>query len=118
MSRTNHTAYSSLQQFGPRALPWILSLLLLIAPSYASAAGPNPPAHHDDTLSTSPWQAQIESLAAVGDELRAPPTPSAGLPAICVIVRTFWGHGGSTLEHRRQGLRSLLASLQAQQNSR
>ena len=71
-----------------------------------------------ESLSSSPWQAQIDSLAAVETELRAPAAPNATSPAICVIVRTFWGHGGKNMEEQRQGLRSLLASLQAQNNPR
>lgn len=37
-------------------------------------------------------------------------------PAICVVVRTFWGHGGDNALQRRQGLRRLLTSLQQQSN--
>jgi hypothetical protein len=37
-------------------------------------------------------------------------------PAICMVVRTFWGHGGDSALQRRQGLRSLLTSLQQQSN--
>ena len=71
-----------------------------------------------ESLSSSPWQAQIDSLAAVENELRAPAAPNATSPAVCVIVRTFWGHGGKNMEERQQGLRSLLASLRAQKNLR
>ena len=91
--------------------------VLSIGLSYTAAATLDQPVD-GGTFSDSPWQAQIESLAAVQDELRAPAAPAATVPAICVIVRTFWGHGGTNAEDRQQGLRSLLASLRAQQNPR
>ena len=119
MRMTDSTSHCCLQHLRPRVSAHLLTVLLLVAATSAVAAAANPSLHHGGTFSTSPWQAQIESLAAVEDELRPPVTAShADSPAICVIVRTFWGHGGRTAEHQRQGLRSLLASLQAQRNSR
>ena len=119
--RTTHlTSHFCPQHLCPRVSAHLLSVLLLAATcAAAAAAAADPLLHNGGTFSTSPWQAQIESLAAVEDELRPPATAShADSPAICVIVRTFWGHGGKTAEHQRQGLRSLLASLQAQENPR
>jgi len=37
-------------------------------------------------------------------------------PAICIVVRTYWGHGGDTALQQRQGLRRLLTSLRQQSN--
>ena len=35
-------------------------------------------------------------------------------PNICVVIRTYWGHGGES----QQGLRNLIESLQRQQNNK
>ncbi len=40
----------------------------------------------------------------------------AAQPAICVVIRTYHGHGGDGASQRRQGLRQLLASLRQQTN--
>ena len=40
----------------------------------------------------------------------------AAQPAICVVIRTYHGHGGDGVSQRRQGLRQLLASLRQQTN--
>ena len=90
---------------------------LLVAVLLSALATPGQPADVAG-LSSSPWQAQIDSLAAVENELRAPAAPNVMAPAICVVVRTFWGHGGKNMDERQEGLRSLLASLRAQQNPR
>ncbi len=95
----------------------LLVAVLLSALAHPALSTPGQPVDVD-SLSSSPWQAQIDSLAAVETELLAPAAPNATSPAICVIVRTFWGHGGKNMEEQQQGLRSLLASLQAQKNPR
>lgn len=40
----------------------------------------------------------------------------AAQPAICVVIRTYHGHGGDAGALRRQGLRQLLTSLRQQSN--
>ena len=118
MRPKDRAAHVCSQQACPCVSVRLLSALLLTALACVAAAAPDPPEHSSATFGTSPWQAQIESLAAVEDELRAPVASHADPPAICVIVRTFWGHGGQSSEHQQQGLRSLLASLRAQKNPR
>ena len=42
--------------------------------------------------------------------LKGQPDALNAVPAICVIIRTYWGHGGDS----HSGLRALIASLQRQ----
>lgn len=35
---------------------------------------------------------------------------------ICMVIRTFWGHGGDTALQQKQGLRRMLSSLRQQSN--
>jgi hypothetical protein len=54
----------------------------------------------------------LASVVAASADVPADPKH----PAVCMVVRTYWGHGGDGALQRRQGLRRLLTSLQQQSN--
>ena len=67
-----------------------------------------------------PKHVLLHSGAGSARSIRANPSPpptstsaaeDPSNPSLCVIVRTYWGHGG---KEEDRGLRALLRSLQAQ----
>ena len=58
--------------------------------------------------------AVLALASAAGASADVPANPEH--PAVCMVVRTYWGHGGDGALQRRQGLRRLLTSLQQQSN--
>ena len=70
-----------------------------------------------EALGTSPWEAEAPAVES-DQQYSAADADADQQPAICVVARTYWAHGGSNVEQLQQGIRSLIASLQKQSNPR